>query len=64
MVSDTETLEKLVTVNTQVMPTVEELTKYCAENAERFSLINDWLTTAFYTEQKVVEQIRLGNRTL
>lgn len=30
------------------------MTAYCAENAERFSTINDWLTTTFSTEQKVV----------
>lgn len=27
---------------------------YCAENAQRFSALNDWLTTAFGTQQKVV----------
>lgn len=38
----------------QVVPTVEEMTAYCSENAECFSMINDWLTAAFHTEQKVV----------
>ena len=38
----------------QIVPTIEEMTEYCAENAKRFSMINDWLTTAFNTEQKVV----------
>ena len=41
-------------LNKQVVPTTEELTAYCAENAERFSMINDWLATTFHTEQKVV----------
>ena len=41
-------------LNKQVVPTIEEMTEYCAENAERFSMLNDWLTTAFCTEQKVV----------
>lgn len=41
-------------LNKQVEPTIAEMTAYCAENAERFSMINDWLTTTFGTEQKVV----------
>ena len=41
-------------LNKQVVPTVEEMMRYCAENAECFSVINDWLTTAFRIEQKVV----------
>ena len=41
-------------LNKQIVPTIQEMTKYCAENAERFSMINGWLTTTFATEQKVV----------
>lgn len=41
-------------LNKQVVPTIEEMAEYCAENAEGFSMINDWLTTTFHTEQKVV----------
>ncbi len=41
-------------LNKQVMPTIEEMTVYCGENAETFSLLNDWLTTSFGTEEKVV----------
>ena len=41
-------------LNKQVEPTVAEMTEYCAENAERFSMLNDWLTATFSTEQKVV----------
>ena len=41
-------------LNKQVVPTAAEMTAYCAENAERFSMLNDWLTTTFSTEQKVV----------
>lgn len=28
-------------LNKQVEPTVEEMREYCAENAERFSMINE-----------------------
>lgn len=38
----------------QVEPTIEEMTKFCGENAEWFSLLNDWMTATFGTEQKVV----------
>ena len=41
-------------LNKQIAPTLAEMKVYCAENAERFSMINDWLTVAFGTEQKVV----------
>ena len=41
-------------LNKQVEPTVAEMTEYCAENEERFSMLNDWLTATFSTEQKVV----------
>ena len=38
----------------QAAPTIEEMTSFCGENAERFSSLNEWLTSAFHTEQKVV----------
>ena len=41
-------------LNKQETPTMEEMTKFCGENSERFSLLNEWLTTAFNTEQKIV----------
>ena len=41
-------------LNKQLIPTVEEMTTYCSEKAELFSMINDWLTTTFHTVQKVV----------
>ena len=41
-------------LNRQVVPTIEEMITYCADNAERFSMINDWLKTTFSTEQKIV----------
>ena len=41
-------------LNKQVVPTVEEMTEYCSVNAERFSMLNDWLTDVFHTEQKLV----------
>lgn len=41
-------------LNKDVKPTVAEMTEYCAENAERFCAINDWLGANFCTEKKVV----------
>lgn len=41
-------------LNKQVTPTIEEMTEFCGENAERFSLLNEWLSSAFNTEQKLV----------
>ena len=40
-------------LNKQVVPAVAEMTAYCTENAERFSTINDWLTTTFSTESSL-----------
>ena len=37
----------------QATPTIEEMTKFCGENAERFSLLNEWLTFSFGTETKI-----------
>ena len=41
-------------LNKQETPTMEEMIKFCGENSERFSLLNEWLASAFNTEQKVV----------
>lgn len=41
-------------LNKQVTPAIEEMTEFCGENAERFSLLNEWLTSVFHTEQKIV----------
>lgn len=41
-------------LNKQTIPTIEEMTKFCGENSARFSLLNEWLTSAFDTEQKIV----------
>ncbi|WP_028042523.1 DUF3788 family protein [Candidatus Stoquefichus massiliensis] len=41
-------------LNKQVVPTLEEMVVYCGENGERFSMINDWLTQIFHTQQKIV----------
>lgn len=38
----------------QAAPTIEEMTEFCGENAERFSILNEWLTSCFDTEQKIV----------
>lgn len=41
-------------LNKQTTPTIEEMTKFCGESSERFSLLNEWLSSAFNTEQKLV----------
>lgn len=38
----------------QIKPTIEEMTAFCGESSESFSLLNEWLASAFQTEQKVV----------
>lgn len=38
----------------RTMPTIEEMTEYCGENAELFSELNEFMATTFETEQKVV----------
>ena len=39
-------------LNKQTIPTIEEMTKFCGESSER--LLNEWLTSTFHTEQKIV----------
>lgn len=41
-------------LNKQKTPTIEEMTNFCGENSERFTLLNEWLSSSFNTEQKVV----------
>lgn len=41
-------------LNKQVMPSIEEMTAFCGENAERFSALNEWLVSSFHAEKKVV----------
>lgn len=38
----------------QAAPTIEEMTEFCGGNAERFRFLNEWLTTSFLTQQKIV----------
>ena len=38
----------------RTMPTIEELARYCGENAELFSMLNEFMAKTFETEQKVV----------
>lgn len=47
-------------LNKKAEPTIEEMTAFCGENAGRFSLLNQWLTNTFATEQRVV--FPYGNR--
>ncbi len=41
-------------LNKQATPTIEEMAEFCGENSEEFSLLNEWLKSAFNTEQKIV----------
>lgn len=41
-------------LNKRVKPAVKEMTQFCGENAESFSLLNEWLSSVFHTEQTVV----------
>lgn len=41
-------------LNKQEIPTIEEMTTYCGANAERFTCLNEWLTSNFGTAQTVV----------
>lgn len=43
----------------QVVPTIEEMTAFCGENAERFSLLNEWLTSDFNTEKKLFSRMAI-----
>lgn len=38
----------------QATLTIEETIKFCGENSGRFSLLKEWLASAFHTEQKIV----------
>ncbi len=40
-------------LNKQETPNIEEMTKFCGENAEKFSLLNEWLASSFDTEKKL-----------
>lgn len=40
-------------LNKQEMPTVEDMTAYCGENAEQFTMLNEWLVKTYETEQKI-----------
>ncbi|MBD5141506.1 MAG: DUF3788 domain-containing protein [Ruminococcus sp.] len=38
----------------KVVPTIPEMTAYCGENAELFTLLNNWLSETYGTVQEVV----------
>ena len=40
-------------LNKQAVPTIEEMTAYCDDNAQRFTELNDWLTKTCNTVQKI-----------
>ncbi|MCR2048892.1 DUF3788 domain-containing protein [Acetatifactor muris] len=35
-------------------PIIEEMAVFCGENAERFSLLNEWLASVFHTDERIV----------
>lgn len=41
-------------LNKQVEPSIEEMTAFCGENAERFSALNKRLASDFHTESDIV----------
>mgnify|MGYP000176827678 CR=1 FL=1 len=41
-------------LNKQEVPTVADMTAFCGENAELFTLLNDWLFEVYGTERQVV----------
>lgn len=41
-------------LNKQVVPTVGEMTAYCGDSAELFTLLNEWLAETYGTIQEVV----------
>lgn len=38
----------------QVVPTIPEMTAYCGENSELFTLLNNWLSETYGTVQEIV----------
>lgn len=38
----------------QVVPSITDMTTYCEENAELFTMINEWLTNTYDTVQTIV----------
>lgn len=36
------------------VPSFNEMAELCGDNAQRFSLLNEWLTLSFGTEQRIV----------
>lgn len=41
-------------LNKQAVPTIEEMTAYCGESGEFFTLLNKWLSNEFVTAQEIV----------
>ena len=41
-------------LNRQIFPTVSEMTEYCGDNSELFTLLNKWLSETYGTVQKIV----------
>lgn len=40
-------------LNKQEKPTIDDMAAYCGENAERFTLLNKWLSKTYETVQKI-----------
>lgn len=40
-------------LNKQEEPTISQMTAFCGENAERFTLLNEWLSQTYGSAQKI-----------
>lgn len=40
-------------LNKQVEPTISQMTAFCGENAELFTLLNEWLSQTYGSAQKI-----------
>ena len=49
-------------LNKQAVPSIKEMTECCGENAELFTLLNEWLCNEYTTEQKAVVQYFCGKQ--
>lgn len=38
----------------QIEPTIEEMTAYCGDTSELFTILNEWLSNKYDTTQKIV----------
>ena len=53
-ITDTEVTMYERMLDKKVTPTIADMTAFCGENAELFTLFNEWLSETYATVQKVV----------